>query len=296
MGLRVNPTYRQRRFGAELRKMRERVGMSVADGAALLGMRQPQLSKIEAGRTGMSPERVRVLAQAVGDMSGAYVDALEEMAQDPGKGWWSRYRGMLGASHLDLAELEAGAVHLWNYEPMYIPGLLQTSDYAAAIHSGSYVENSQAVREQAVEFRMERQKVLVGERAPRIHAIVHESALRVHWRGRTVMRDQLLHLIEMSRLPNVTIQVFPLDIERGVAFNHAFMVIEPTVAELSTVSIDRLGMSDYVGDQQVIDGYRETFGKLAELALPCVDAASAPEARRSKDSLGLIQHILYPLL
>ncbi|NUS84070.1 MAG: helix-turn-helix transcriptional regulator [Streptomyces sp.] len=295
MGLRVNPTYRQRRFGAELRKMRERAGMSVADGAALLGMRQPQLSKIEAGRTGMSLERVRTLAQAVGDMSGAYVDALEDMAQDPGKGWWSRYREVLGPSYLDLAELEAGAVDLWNYEPMYVPGLLQTSGYAAAVHSGSYVENPQSVRERAVEFRMERQKVLVGERAPRIHAIVHESALRVHWGGRTVMRDQLLHLIEMSRLPNVTIQVFPLDIERG-AFNHAFMVIEPHVAELSTVSADQLGMSEYVGDQEVVGGYRETFCKLTELALPHIDAALAPEARRAKDSLGLIQHILYSLL
>ncbi|MGY0058740.1 helix-turn-helix domain-containing protein [Streptomyces sp. LZ34] len=296
MGLRANPTYRQRRFGAELRKMREHAGMSVADGAALLGMRQPQLSKIEAGRTGMSPERVRALAQAVGDMSGAYVDALQDMAQDSGKGWWSRYRGVLSPSHLDLAELEAGAVDLWNYEPMYVPGLLQTSGYATAIHGGSYVESPQSVRDQAVEFRKERQKVLVGERAPRLHAIVHESALRVHWGGRTVMRDQLLHLIEMSRLPNVTIQVFPLDIERGVAFNHAFMVIEPNVTELSTVSVDQLGMSEYVGDQEVVGGYRETFGKLAELALPHVDAASAPEARRAKDSLGLIQYVLYPLL
>ncbi|MDX3225814.1 helix-turn-helix transcriptional regulator [Streptomyces sp. ME19-01-6] len=296
MGLRVNPTYRQRRFGAELRKVRERAGMSVADAAALLGMRQPQLSKIEAGRTGMSPERVRALARAAGDIHDAYVDVLEDMAQDPGKGWWSRYRGVLGPSHLDLAELEADAVGLWNYEPMYVPGLLQTAGYATAIHGGSYVENPQAVRDQAVEFRMERQKVLVGECAPHIHAIVHESALRVHWGGRTVMRDQLLHLIEVSRLPNVTIQVFPLDTERGVAFNHAFMVIEPNVTELSTVSVDQLGMSEYLGDQEVVGGYRDTFGKLAELALPQVDAASAPEARRAKDSLGLIQHILYPLL
>jgi transcriptional regulator with XRE-family HTH domain len=296
MGLRANPTYRQRRVGAEMRKLRERAGMSVAEAAALLSMKQPQLSNIEAGRTGVSPERIRALAQASGEIHEEYVEALIELSQDAGKGWWTEYRPHLRPSYLDLAELEAGAVQLWSYEPMYIPGLLQTREYVAAIHRESFIPSAPEVRERAVEFRMQRQRVLTGENAPQLHAIIHESALRVCFGGREVMRDQLLRLIEVSRLPNVTIQVFPFDVEGRVAYTGSFMRIDPVVAELGTVLVEQLGKSLMCDDEQSLSHYGDVFGILSSLALPSIDVEAAPEARRTKDSLGLVQHVLYPLL
>ncbi|MFE2188543.1 helix-turn-helix domain-containing protein [Streptomyces sp. NPDC059455] len=296
MGLRADPTYRQRRFGAEVRRLREAAGLTVGEAAEVVGMRQPHFSNVEAGRTNLSAERLQKLAQA---LSGTYtypVDDLLALGQESGKGWWSDYRTTLGATHLDLAELEAGAVALRNYELLFIPGLLQTFEYATAVHRSVFSPAANEVRETAVEFRMRRQQVLIGDQPPRLHAIIHEAALRVLYGGRAVMRDQLLRLIEVSRLPNVTIQVISLDDEGRSAFSHPFMLIESDVVELGTVLVDQLGKTQYLDDRQSFAEYGRSFAELSELALPSIDAEAAPEARTVKDSLGLIQHILYPLL
>ncbi|WP_078510601.1 helix-turn-helix domain-containing protein [Streptomyces himastatinicus] len=296
MGLRANPTYRQRRFGAEVRRLRERAGLTVGEAARLMGMHSPHLSNVEAGRTSLAAERLGVLTQALEATSTTYVDALRAMGQESGRGWWSDYRKVLGASHVDLAELEAGARILRNYELLFIPGLLQTREYATAVHGSGFSEAVREVQGEAIEFRLRRQLVLSGRRPPHLHAIIHEAALRVLYGGRAVMRDQLLRLIQASRLPNVTIQIVPIDNEGSAAFSHPFMLIEPEVAELGTVLVDQLSKGQYLDDPQALIEYGQSFARLSELALPPIDAEVAPEARTAKDSLGLIQHILYPLL
>ncbi|MET9519520.1 helix-turn-helix transcriptional regulator [Streptomyces sp. NPDC002994] len=294
MGLRANPTYRQRRFGAELRRLREQADLSAQDAASLLGMRQPQLSSIESGRTGLSAERVQLLARTVGSISRTYVDALIDMGQRSGKGWWSEYRHVLGAAHLDLAELEDAAHVVSTYEPMFVPGLLQTREYAAAIHRGGYRQATEAEQLAAVDFRVQRQVVLTGERPPRTHAIIHEAALSGSLGEREVMRGQLLHLIEVSRLPHVTIQVLPFD--GPVAFGTGFVMIEPQAPELSTVIVSHIEQSLYLDGADTMAKYRGWFASLAEVALPPVDAEASPQPHATKDSLGLIQRLLYPLL
>ncbi|MEU9110345.1 helix-turn-helix transcriptional regulator [Streptomyces sp. NPDC048483] len=287
MGLRANPTYRQRRFGAEVRKLRERAGLSVNESAAVMGMNQSHISSVETGRTGLSEERLRKLAAKVGGISATYVDALAELGRRPDKGWWSSYRDQVRPSLLDLAELEDEAAALVCYEPMFVPGLIQTRDYATAIHRGGYVNVSPEVEEAAVDFRMKRQAVLTGEGAPSFHAIIHEAALHPSLGDRRVMRDQLGHLLELARLPNATIQILPFD--GPVAFGSSFTLVEPSVRELSTVVVAHVESSLYLGDAESLAKYSHTFARLTETALP-------PEASHVKDSLGLIQRLLYPLL
>jgi transcriptional regulator with XRE-family HTH domain len=295
MGLRANPTYRQRRFGAEVRKLRERAGLSVGQSAAVMSMNQSHISNVESGRTGLSPERLRALAGAARCESTTYVDALMAMGQASGKGWWSMYRDKVPASRMDTAELEAGADAMLCYEPMFVPGLLQTREYSAAIHQAGYVSASREENNSSVEFRLERQKVLTGERPPRFHAVIHEAALHATLDGRPdVMRGQLLRLIGLSRLPNVTVQVLPFN--GPVPFGTSFTLIEPTVAELSTVIVPHIEKSLYLGDDAAIARYNEVFATMREVALPPVDATVSPEAHGVKDSLGLIQRLLYPLL
>ncbi|MBL1117376.1 helix-turn-helix domain-containing protein [Streptomyces sp. 110] len=294
MGLRVNPTYRQRRFGAEVRRLRERAGLSVGQSAAAMSMNQSHISNVESGRTGLSPERLRALAGAVGCESTTYVDALVAMGQASGKGWWSAYRDKVPVSRMDTAELEAGADAMLCYEPMFVPGLLQTREYSAAIHQAGYVPASREDNNSSVEFRLERQKVLVGEQPPQFHAVVHEAALHTTLNRRDIMRTQLLRLIELSRLPNVTVQVLPFD--GPVPFGTSFTLIRPSVAELSTVIVPHIEQSLYLGENAAIARYNEVFATMCEVALPPVDATVSPEAHGVKDSLGLIQRLLYPLL
>ncbi|KAA6214205.1 XRE family transcriptional regulator [Streptomyces albofaciens JCM 4342] len=287
MGLRANPTYRQRRFGAEVRRLRERAGLTVSEAAGVMGMRQSHVSNAEAGRTSLAPARLRELAQTASGTRSTYLEALIDLGQRSGKGWWSLYRNSVRAPLLDFAELEAGAESIACYEPLFIPGLLQTRAYATAVHRGGYVEVPRSTEAAAVEFRMERQRVLSGEGAPRVHAVVHEAALRASFGGRELMRDQLLRLIDACHQPNVTLQVLPFD--GPLPFGAAFTVLMPPVRELSTVVVPHVGNSLYLGEVEAVERYARTFARLAEAALP-------PEARRSKDTVGLIERILYPLL
>ncbi|GAU65259.1 putative transcriptional regulator [Streptomyces sp. NBRC 110611] len=294
MGQRVNPTYRQRRFGAEVRKLREVAGLSVSESAELMGMRQSHVSAVEAGRTHLSSERLRRLAGAVSGIRAPYVDALEEMAQASGKGWWSAHRERVRPSLLDVAELEAGAQRMVSYEPTFVPVLLQTKAYVAANFKGGYARASPERREAEIEFRMRRQDVLVSENPPRFHAVIHEAALHPTFGNRAIMREQLIRLIGASRLPNVTIQVVPFD--GPVPFGTSFTLVEPKVAELGTVVVPHIERSLYLGDADSLDRYNDWFANLCEVALPPADAAVRPEAHTVKDSLGLIQRLLYPLL
>ncbi|WP_431042417.1 helix-turn-helix domain-containing protein [Streptomyces sp. P1-3] len=294
MGLRANPTYRQRRFGAEVRKVRERAGLSVGQSAAVMGMQQAHISSVETGRTSLSPERLRALAAAGGSEDATYVDALVEMGQASGKGWWTPYRGHVRPSLLDIAELEAGAERIISYEPMFIPGLLQTPEYATVIHHGGYARGSREELDEAIRFRLQRQHILTGDRAPHFHAVVHEAALHVSLGSREIMRDQLFRLIEVSRLPNVTVQVLPFD--GPVGFGTSFTMVQPNVVELSTVVVAHVEQSLYLGEADELARYKQVFARLREMALPPVDAAMPPEAHVAQDSLGLIQRLLYPLL
>ncbi|ARF57226.1 helix-turn-helix domain-containing protein [Streptomyces gilvosporeus] len=294
MGLRANPTYRQRRFGAEVRRLRERAGLSVGEGAAVMGMRQGHISAVESGRTGLSPERLRALSREVDGVNPTYLDALVEMGQDPGKGWWSAYQGRVRPSLLDMAGLEAGAVRLVTYEPTFVPVLLQTQAYATAAFRRGYTRVSPEEQDLDVEFRMRRQEVLTNERPPQFHAIIHEAALHVTLGSPEVMRSQLLRLIEASRMPNVTIQVLPFD--GPSPFGTPFTLLEPAVPELGTVVVPRIEKSLNLGDEESLARYNDWFASLSETALLPVDAAVQPEAHLTKDSLGLIQRLLYPLL
>ncbi|MGP3926021.1 DUF397 domain-containing protein [Streptomyces sp. 8N616] len=138
---------------------------------------------------------------------------------------------------------------------------------------------------------MQRQSVLTGEQAPALHAIIHEAALHASFGSPEIMRDQLLRLIELSRLPNVTIQVLPF--HGPVAFGSSFTLVEPNIRELSTVIVAHVEESLYLGDVDALARYNEWFDRMSELALPPVDATISPERHGVMDSLGLIQRLLW---
>ncbi|MCX4905685.1 helix-turn-helix transcriptional regulator [Streptomyces sp. NBC_00878] len=294
MGLRVNPTYRQRRFGAEVRAMREGAGFTAARAAGVMGMNASHISTVEAGRTALSADRLRRLAAASGGEDSTYVDALIELGATSGKGWWTEYRDRVRPSLLDLAELEDGAAEVVCYEPFFVPGLLQTESYASVIHRQGYAKARNAEHDLAVEFRVARQRILQGEHAPRVHAIVHEAALHPSYGDERVMREQLVRLIELSRLPHVTIQVLPFD--GPVPFGTSFTTLLPPVKRLGTVIVAHVEQSLYLGDVEALARYTDLFARLRHAALPPMDVSVPPEGHLAKDSLGLIQRLPYPLL
>lgn len=144
------------RLGAELRKLRERAGLTSTQASRLVGVQQNQISNMEAGRAGVSPERVRTLACHYDCGEKGLVDALCGMATERTRGWWEEYRELLPAALLDLAEVEHHAERLRAAVALHIPGLLQTAEYSRAVFRQDVPEMAPPDVEHRVSFRIKR--------------------------------------------------------------------------------------------------------------------------------------------
>lgn len=293
MGLRTIISERQRRLGFELKQLREQAGLTTTEAADRIGMTRGQLGHIEAGRTSVLTERLLDLCQVYGCSEEPYIEALVAMSEASGKGWWTAYKKPMEQGPLNMAELEAGAVALRMHQSLLIPGLLQTADYTRAIFASPGLGFERV--EDALQFRMERQQVLTREDPPAVHAVIHESALHMRFGGIEVLRGQLLHLIELARLPNVTVQIYPFTSPAHPALSGNFVHVVPAVPELGTIVLEHRDTFQYLGERDSLNQYGTVFNSLTEYALAPIDVSLAPEAHSVKDSLGLIQHLLYTL-
>ncbi|MFE4357056.1 helix-turn-helix domain-containing protein [Kitasatospora sp. NPDC056800] len=293
MALRTQISERQRRFGAELRRLREAAGLAVKDAGALIGIAGPQLSHIEAARTALDPERLSVLLEGYGCTDETYIALLHALGASDGKGWWSAFKGRVPALALDLAEAEDRAESFAVFDSLYIPGTLQVPGYVEAIYKGAYKDGRWDVAT-AVEFRLQRQRIMTDSKQRQFRYVIHEAALRMQFAGRLVMRDQIHHLVDMAELPNVTIEILPFDAPGRAPYAGAFLICDPGCTDLSTIILDGPKRAVHLGDPDDVAAYHQKFQEARDLALPAVDA-SKPRRDSSRDSWGLLQHILYEL-
>ncbi|MFJ6621017.1 helix-turn-helix domain-containing protein [Kitasatospora sp. NPDC091335] len=275
---------RQRRLGEELRRTRDAAGRSAVEIGQAIGVKGPAVSHIESGRMGLNLPRLNIWLDRCDITDPDYRAGLAAMSESSGKGWWTEFKTHVTRSSLDLAEAEARATGLDNYESLLIPGLLQTKAYSEVI---------QGYTEKKVEFRHERHKVLAGKNAPPYRAVIHEAALHMMYGGATVMWDQLNHLIEMSKLPNVTIQILPFDCTTFASNDTPFLLIRGAHTRLGTVLLEHPHGSNFLGDPEVVTTFDRKFDRLRGLALPPLSAATSASSPADRDSLGLIQHIRY---
>ncbi|MER5222639.1 helix-turn-helix domain-containing protein [Streptomyces flaveus] len=295
MALRTRPTARQLRLGAELKKLREQAGMTLNEAGAVIGMGRVHLTHVESGRTPLASDRMRTLCTAYGVTSSTYVESLVSLAEANGKGWWSSYRDQLPASALDLAELEEASTELRSYESLFLPGLFQVSAYTRSIFEASDAVRTTAEIEEAVHFRQERQRILTADQPPHLHAVIHEAALHMRFGGTAVMREQLLRLVELAELPHVTIQFVPFTAVAVSALTTPFCHIASHGGELETVLMEHPAQSMFLHGADEVTKYRRQFDRLSTAALPPIDATVIPVRHAAKDSLSLVQHILYTL-
>ncbi|WP_031479236.1 helix-turn-helix domain-containing protein [Streptomyces bicolor] len=269
-----NPTGRQLRFGAELRKLRERAGLNATEAGQLLGIKQAQVSNMEAGRVGMSSERVRQVACHYDCSDKPLVEALSEMTSQRTGGWWDQYREMLPTSLLDLAELEHHAQSLRDSTTARIPGLLQTREYALEIFRQAVTELPPPDIEHRLSFRIKRQAVLFREDEPTPYkAIIHEAALRMKVGGPTVARQQLQHLLDMSERDHITLHAITFDSGAYPGSGQSIHYAHGPVPQLDTVYLDQAHGLAFLDAEAQLHKYRTLFSRIEALAL-------APEKTR----------------
>ncbi|KAK1179382.1 helix-turn-helix transcriptional regulator [Streptomyces sp. NBS 14/10] len=258
MPARDNPTARQARLGAELRKLRERAGKTAREAAGLLGTDQGKISHIESGRIGVSEERIRRLATFYSCGDDALIEALCVIAREHrGQHWWDEYRGILTPGFLDVAELEHHATYMRSVQSVSLPGIFQTEDYARALFSGNIPRLPYDEIEARVEHRMRRQVIFDRETPPPIVAIIHEAALRMRFGGRKVVRAQLERLLEVAEWPTVTLRVVPFTNEDFIEVTTPVLYAGGAVPQLDTVQVDTPFGGRYLHAEVDLQSYRE---------------------------------------
>ncbi|MEV7614504.1 helix-turn-helix transcriptional regulator [Streptomyces sp. NPDC089799] len=274
------PTGRRQRLGSELRKLREQAGLTATEAATCIGGNQARISNIEAGRYGVSADRVRVLASHYDCADEGLVEALAAMTGERKRRWWEEYRELLPASWLDLAELEHHAHRLRGASTAHIPGLLQTPEHAREIFRQAVPSLSPPDIEHRVSFRVKRQQVIHRAGPTPYLAIVHEAALRMAVGGPDIARAQLAHLLAVSEYPHVTVRAIPFSAGAVPGSGQSVYFAHGPVPQLDTVHLDQSHGLVFLNVDTQLDEYRELFARLEATALPPEESRSLIDAVR----------------
>lgn len=266
MPLRSNPTLRQRRLGAELRRMREQAELGGSQLARTLGISPGQMTQMEKAKIGVSPERLRTLASACNCVNQPLINALVDMALEREKGWWEKYRGTLTIDFLEVAELENRAKRLTICTTTYVPGLLQTSGYASAVFARIFPPLPPQDIETRTAFRIKRQEVVRSGAIP-LQVFIHEAALRMQFGGLKVLVDQLGSLIDDSEQPGISVRVVPFAVDTFPGSGENLTFAEGPVRELDTIQMDVAQGALFFDSPADLAKHRAIFARLDSTAL-----------------------------
>ena len=260
-------------LGGQLRRLRERAGVSrEAAGAAVRGS-HAKISRLELGRVRFKEQDVSDLLAAYGIADGPDRTQLLDLARRANQpGWWQQYGDVLPHWFETYLGLEPAAATIRNYEMQFVPGLLQTEQYARVVVGLGRTPDPDG---RAVDVRMRRQRLLGAEGGPRLVAVVDESALRRPLPGVEQMRDQLRHLAEMSQRPSVQLCVVPFGAGMHPAAGGSFSILDFADPELPPiVYLEQLTSALYLDKPPDVDRYDEAMGRL------CAIGAAPDEAPR----------------
>ena len=263
------PTIRLRRLASELRRLRVAAGLTVEAVTEATGLDQSSLYRIERAQN--KPQRRTVLTllqlyRVEAERRATLLGWLKESGQTA---WFQVYEPFLPEQYQAYVAFEHEAERLKNYETLFIPGLLQTTDYARAVITGAASkELDPADVERRVEVRIQRQAVLSRPVPMQLHALVDESAIRREVGGSEVMQAQLAHLVRAAGMPNIRLQVVPFGAGAHAGMPGSFVVMDfadPFDAPL--VYVDGIAGDAFLETEEDIARFARTFDLIAEAAL-----------------------------
>ncbi|WP_329121625.1 helix-turn-helix domain-containing protein [Streptomyces sp. NBC_01465] len=268
MAPRQTPTILQRRFGTELRRLREAAGMTAPTAADLLGTDRTVISNVEAGRFGISEERLRRLASIYECDEPALIDELARLTGGRKSGWWEEYRGKIPPGFLDVSALENYAVRLRTVQIAHLPGLFHTEEHARAIFELFVPPLPRLEVELRVAHRLARRTVITGDRPIPYVGVIHEAALRMQIGGRGVARAQLLNLLEASERPNVTLLVTPFTVGGfPLIGDSSVLYAEAPHPSLDTVHMDSPNDAGFIDSPTQLANFRTRLDMVEKVAL-----------------------------
>jgi len=264
------PTVLRILLGAQLRRLREAKRITLEDAGKMIRASHSKISRLETGRVGFKDRDIADLLSFYGVTDEEERDALRALARRANApGWWHDYADVLPSWFEAYVGLEEVATQIRAYEVQFVPGLLQTADYARAVtllgHDGAPARDI----ERRVRLRIARQAVLDRDGPPSLWAVIDEAVLRRPAGNPAVMHGQLKHLVTMAQRPNVTIQVIPFQAGGHSAAGGPFSILrfaEPDLPDV--VYLEQLTSALYLDKPDAVDSYLRVMERI------CMEAAT----------------------
>jgi transcriptional regulator with XRE-family HTH domain len=271
-GVRVSvdegPTLRRRRLGAELKRCREAAGLTQENVSRHFEWHAAKVTRIETARVTVTARDVRDLLSLYGVTDPDYREALVELArQSRERTWWTDYRDIMRPGA--YVGMEDGATSMRSWEPVILPGLLQTEAYMRALIQAGRSTDAPQVIDRRIALRRQRQERRLGGGRPLIlHAVIDESVVRRVIGGPDAMNEQLRHLIETAQLPNVTLQILPFDAGEHPFLGGSAALLEfPETTHLDVVYLEGIAGDYYEEQPSEVARYRDELQRLSTKAL-----------------------------
>lgn len=268
----ISPTVRRRRLGSEIKRLRDAVKMPGGTLAKKIGTSQPQLSRVENARGQLTVAQLEKLIKIFG-VDERKAEELRTLRRDGDVlGWWEQYSDVLPDNIELLIGLEVGAAWEQTYEDAFIPGLLQTPEYAMAVISSAAPFLRSADLPRLVRLRTDRQQRLTATDF-RLTAVINEAALHRWVGGREVMHAQLRHLLDAQH--NATVEVLVLPYEAGAhpAQGQTFILLTfPEPEDPAIVFLDYAHSSGFLEKAHEIRQHTSVFGAVVSQALSPEDS------------------------
>jgi transcriptional regulator with XRE-family HTH domain len=279
------PTVRLRRLAAELRKLRTEASLTREEVSEQTGINTATLYRIETAK--VRPQRRTLIAlldrYGVTDET-QRADLVDLSKQASELGWLRAYESELPEQYGAYIAFESEARSVRNYESLFVPGLLQTEDYARAVIHGVLPLASDEEVERRVEVRMQRQASLRKKDPLQLWAIVDEAVLRRRVGGPDVMASQLEALVASAALPHVVLQVIPFETGAHAGMPGSFVVMDfADVADPDLVYIDSMAGDLFLEREPDVRRYSATFEHLRAAALNPADSVAT--VRRARDDI-----------
>lgn len=266
----VPPESARRRFGNEMRRHREQAGISQKQLARAVLMSQSMISGLELGQKSTRRDHVARIDDAL-NTNGLLMRRWESLNSYNGFPDWFK----------DVVTLERGATEIWEYQPLLVPGILQTKSYAKTIiRLGRPADTEQEIDHQ-VKARIDRQTILTSERSPLLMSVIDETVLRRPIGGCETMKSQLDHLLKVASWPRATVQVIPMTTEYHPGLDGGFQLL--TVPDKGRVLYIETRISGTpVDEPESVDDFVGLYGDLRGIALPPNESRKLMETIRSE--------------
>jgi transcriptional regulator with XRE-family HTH domain len=266
------PTALRVMLGTQLRRLREARGITAGAAGHAIRASHAKISRMERGRVGFKERDVADLLTLYGITDQQQRRLFLVLAQQSNiPGWWHKYSDILPDWFETYLGLEQASAVIRCYEPHLVPGLLQTQETARAIIRLDNPDQSTEDTERRVALRAKRQEILTRPGAPALWAVIEETAL---WQSgrRRALRAQIQHLIKMTELPNVTLQIIPLFSGLHIAIGGPFTILRFTEPDLpDIVYLEQLTSALYLDKIKEVEHYQMVMNRL------CVQAQSPTE-------------------